>query len=62
MSYIKSLLLKACEQCENGNFNSCEDRLACPVYALYVEASKKNKTVYKRDDWQVPPPPKSDII
>ena len=62
MSYIKSLLLKACEQCENGNLNTCDNTLSCPVYALYVEATKKEKVVYKQNGWQEPPTPKAEMI
>ena len=62
MSYAKYLLKKACERCEEGNLDTCDNTLSCPVYALYVEATKKEKVVYKQDGWQVPPAPKEEII
>jgi hypothetical protein len=62
MSYAKHLLIKCCERCEEGKFDTCENTLSCPVYALYVEATKKEIVVYKQDGWQVPPAPKEEMI
>lgn len=62
MEYIKHLLKEACERCEEGMFEGCDSRLNCPVYALYCEANKKEKIVYKQNDWQIPPSPKNEII
>lgn len=62
MSYAKRLLKKACERCEEGNLNGCENTLSCPVYALYVEATKKERVVYKQGEWQEPPVPKAEMI
>lgn len=62
MSYAKHLLTKACERCEEGNLDTCDNTLACPVYALYVEATKKEKVVYKQDGWQESPTPKAEMI
>lgn len=59
---IDYLLRKCCERCEEGNFNGCECKLSCPVYGLYVEASKKTKVIYKRDEWQEPPTPKAEML
>jgi hypothetical protein len=62
MEYIEYLLENACERCENGKFEGCDSYLNCPVYALYCEANKKEKIVYKQDSWQTPPTPKSEMI
>lgn len=62
MSYAKHLLKKACERCEEGNLDTCENTLFCPVYALYVEATKKEKVIYKQNEWQTPPTPKAEMI
>lgn len=43
MSHVKYLLKKSCERCEEGNLDTCKNTLSCPVYALYVEATKKEK-------------------
>lgn len=61
---IEYLFKKACERCEEHATNiNCECMLQCPVYGLYVEAKKKKKEViYKLNNWDVPPPPKPDII
>jgi hypothetical protein len=62
MEYIEYLLESACERCEKGKFGGCDSYLSCPVYALYCEAKKKEKIIYKQDDWQIPPTPKSEMI
>ena len=62
MSCAKHLLIKCCERCEEGKFDTCENTLSCPVYALYVEATKKEKVVYKQDGWQEPPALKAEMI
>lgn len=64
MEYIEYLLENACERCENGKFGGCDSYLSCPVYALYCEAKKliKEKIIYKQDNWQTPPAPKSEMI
>jgi hypothetical protein len=63
MGHLKYLLRKACERCEEGMFEGCGLYLSCPVYALYCEANKKEKIIYKQqDDWQMPPTPKSEMI
>ena len=61
MSYAKYLLKQSCERCEEGNLNTCENALSCPVYALYVEATKKENVVYKQNEWQEPPTPKAEM-
>ena len=40
----------------------CEDMNTCPAYKLYIVAKRKNKVIYKRDDWQTPPTPKAEMI
>lgn len=62
MSYAKHLLKQSCERCEEGNLDTCENALSCPIYALYVEATKKEKVVYKQNEWQEPPTPKAEMI
>ena len=62
MEFIKYLLESACEMCENGKFRCCDSYLSCPVYALYCEAKKKEKIIYKQDGWQTPPTPKSEMV
>lgn len=62
MSYAKYLLKQSCERCEEGNLDTCENALTCPVYALYLEATKKEKVVYKQNEWQEPPTPKAEMI
>lgn len=60
---IDALFKKACERCEEHATNSnCECMLQCPVYGLYVEAKKKKEVIYKRDTWNVPPPPKPEML
>ena len=61
MSSAKYLLKQSCERCEEGNLDTCENALSCPVYALYVEATKKEKVVYKQNEWQEPPTPKAEM-
>lgn len=63
MSYIDHLLKRCCERCENGNLDTCDDVLSCPVYSLYCFASKKEKekVIVKQSDWQEPPTPKAEM-
>ena len=42
----EELLRKSCERCEEGNFDTCECKSNCPVYALYCIAKKQNKVFY----------------
>lgn len=52
-----------CERCENHAKNmSCEDMMECPAYKLYCIAKSKKKVVYRQDEWQTPPPPRSEMI
>lgn len=60
---IDYLLKQACERCEEHSANGyCECRIGCPVYGLYVEASKKTKVIYKKDTWGVPPVPPPEML
>ena len=52
-----------CERCDNHAKNmSCEDMMECPAYKLYCIAKSKKKVVYRQDEWQTPPPPRSEMI
>lgn len=59
----EQLLKMSCERCENYSVNTiCEDKENCPVYALFKRAEGKKRIVYKKDTWDVPPPPKPEMI
>lgn len=59
----ETLFKQICERCENHAKNMvCEDMNTCPAYNLYLVAKRKNKVIYKRDDWQTPPTPKAEMI
>lgn len=59
----ENLFKQICERCENHAKNmSCEDMNTCPAYNLYLVAKRKNKVIYKRDDWQTPPTPRAEMI
>lgn len=64
MDLADYLFKKACLMCENHAENFvCEDKKACPVYGLYIEATNKTKKkiVYRRE-WETPPTPINEII
>ena len=57
------LLHQACQRCEEWSTHlKCENTDTCPVYGLFVMASKIRKIVYKTDVWKTPPPPKPEMI
>ena len=56
----KELLQKACERCEShAKGVECEDKSNCPVFALYLVASKK-KRAKRPHIWNAPPPPRPE--
>ena len=59
----EQLFCQICERCENHAKNmNCEDMDTCPAYKLFLIAKRKNKVIYKRDDWQTPPTPRAEMI
>lgn len=64
MDLVDSLFKKACLRCENHAENfTCEDKIACPVYGLYIQAKKKTKVkIVDRKEWETPPTPINGII
>lgn len=62
MTQARKLLQECCERCtEWSSTDACEDHITCPVFQLYVLADGKEK-VYVKDTWDVPPPPKPEMI
>ena len=50
MRNVKELLKQACERCEEHSVEtSCEVRQSCPVYNLYLAATKCKKTTSQCD-------------
>lgn len=64
MDLADSLFKKACLRCENHAENFvCEDKKTCPVYGLYIEATKKIKVkIVDKKEWEKPPTPINEII
>ena len=58
----KHYLKKACERCEEGNFDHCNCYMQCPVYSLYILACKKKQVIINRNEWETPPTPKPEMI
>lgn len=59
----EKLFKQICLRCENHAKNFvCEDMMTCPAHELYIIASDKIKTIYKKDDWATPPTPRQEMI
>lgn len=59
----ENLFKQICERCEKHAKNmSREDMNTCPAYKLYLVSKSKREIIYKSNDWQTPPTPKSEII
>lgn len=64
MNLADYLFKEACLRCENHAENmTCEDKMSCQVYGLYVEAKKKTKVkIVDSKEWETPPTPINEII
>ena len=63
MTRARKLLQECCERCtEWSSTDACEDHITCPVFQLYTLADGKEKVKYVKDTWDVPPPPKPEMI
>ena len=63
MTRARKLLQECCERCtEWSSTDACEDHITCSVFQLYTLADGKEKVKYVKDTWDVPPPPKPEMI
>ena len=51
MAIAKELLKQACERCEKHSVETpCKMQQSCPVYNLYLAATKRKKSTSRCDD------------